>query len=224
MLTAPTKLKTAHEFSPELFKRLPDGLINLQALQERGELDCALAALGEAETIIREQAKKISELENLALTDELTGLLNRRGFLKALDREIALLRRDRQSTATLMMVDLDGFKAVNDQWGHAVGDNYLRGVAHVLSHSVRSTDLVARLGGDEFAILFPSMNEENGYRRLQPLEKSFNGQMMMLGNNALPLHASFGLTVFTGTDMADKILASADLKLYAHKSRHKLAI
>ncbi len=186
-----------------------------------GNLDEALRALTDAEHTIRTQAEHIKQLESLAMTDELTGLLNRRGLIMALHRELALARRDNHAEGVMIMVDLDGFKAINDMWGHSVGDDYLQAVAHTLLGCVRTSDVVARLGGDEFAILFPCMDEEAGMKRLMKLEKGFNSRLMHFGDKTLPLRASFGLSPYRGIDTPEMILANADLKLYAHKASRK---
>lgn len=184
-------------------------------------LDEALRALTEAEHVIRTQAEHIRQLESMAMTDELTGLLNRRGFVMSLHRELSLARRDSASNGVLVMVDLDGFKSVNDMWGHSIGDDYLQAVAHTLLGCVRSSDIVARLGGDEFAILFTRMGETVGMKRMVRLEKNFNSRMMQFGDKSLPLRASFGLSPYNGTDTPETILANADLKLYAHKASRR---
>jgi len=185
------------------------------------DMASARASLQEAERIIRAQEDKIRQLEGLALTDELTGLLNRRGFMLSFQRELAVARRDDNATGVLIMVDLDGFKTINDMWGHNVGDDYLQAVAHSLLSTVRSSDVVARLGGDEFVILFTRMDEETGRQRLARLEKNFNTRIMQFGDNTLPLRASFGLSTYSGMDQSEAILAAADHKLYANKAMRR---
>jgi len=104
----------------------------------------------------RELVEKNALLERMATTDELTGLPNRRFFLDSLQRELRKLTRvatDQQ--LSLLVIDLDRFKSVNDRYGHVTGDAVLRHVAGRLAHSVRATDLPARYGGEEFAILLP---------------------------------------------------------------------
>lgn len=184
-------------------------------------LEDALQALTEAEHVIRTQADHIRQLENLAMTDELTGLMNRRGFIMSLHRELSVARRDPSAAGILVMVDLDGFKSINDMWGHSVGDDYLQAVAHTLLGCVRGSDIVARLGGDEFVVLFTRMNEAVGLKRLIKLEKSFNSRMIQFGDKSLPLRASFGLSAYVGTDTPETIMANADLKLYAHKASRR---
>jgi len=178
------------------------------------------AALRQAETVIQAQEERIRKLEALALTDELTGVANRRGFTAAFDRELALARRDNGSAGILIMIDLDSFKTVNDRWGHQAGDAYLCAVANVLQENIRTSDIVARLGGDEFAILLTHMDENTGARRLARLEQAFNKKSLMLPER-VPLRASFGFAPYSGHDHAENIMRTADLRLYAHKMRNK---
>jgi diguanylate cyclase (GGDEF)-like protein len=194
----------------------------LPAIGEVGTLDQARAELGRAANVIQEQEERIRQLENLALTDELTGLLNRRGFLLALERELAAAKRDPAAGGILVMLDLDGFKSINDVWGHTAGDTYLQAVAHTLLSNVRGSDVVARLGGDEFAILFARMDGATGHERLMKLEKAFNSRILQWEDQAVPLRGSFGLTAYKGHEAPEGVMAAADLKLYAHKA-HRAA-
>jgi diguanylate cyclase (GGDEF)-like protein len=191
-------------------------------LRDVSDMQAARLALTEAERVIRAQHERIRQLESLALTDELTGLMNRRGFMLSLQRELSVARRDRGAGGVMVMVDLDGFKSINDLWGHSAGDDYLQAVAHTLLSEVRANDIVARLGGDEFAILFTRMDEEVGIQRMVKLEKSFNSRMMQWRDKILPLCASFGLSAYEGSDAPEAIMATADLKLYAHKARRRV--
>jgi len=202
-------------FNPFSSTDFPNAISSVDNLAE------ALQALSEAERVMRTQAEHIRRLENMAMTDELTGLLNRRGFVMAFQRELALARRNSAAGGVLVMVDLDGFKTINDQFGHNAGDDYLRAVAQALVGNVRSSDLVARLGGDEFAVLFTHMPESMGQTRLAKLENSFNSRTMQTGDHTLPLRASFGLSHYDGMETPETILANADLKLYAHKAARR---
>ena len=203
-------LPEAWPTSEELLQPLPQSVDNL---------DEARTALNTAERVIRAQEERIRQLQGLALSDELTGLVNRRGLMLALRRELSAARRDAGANGTLVMIDLDGFKMINDLWGHAAGDDYLQAVAHALLSDVRASDIVARMGGDEFAVLFPRMDEETGFARVKKLEKSFNSRMLEWNRKPIPLRGSFGLSTYTGADTQETVMASADLKLYAHKAR-----
>jgi diguanylate cyclase (GGDEF)-like protein len=104
-------------------------------------------------------AKAFTELAGLASTDPLTGASNRRGFDSALGLELARAKRHEASVA-LVIFDFDGFKAINDRYGHAAGDDLLRTVADKLQGQMRLTDVLARVGGDEFALILPDMRPE----------------------------------------------------------------
>ena len=117
-------------------------------------------------TATHELEKKNTLLARLATTDELTGLFNRRYFMKALQQEIRRLVRSRPGESlTLLMLDLDHFKAINDTCGHDTGDRVLQHVARVLRIGLRSTDLLARFGGEEFVVMLP-MTQPAGARQV----------------------------------------------------------
>jgi diguanylate cyclase (GGDEF)-like protein len=187
------------------------------------DLAGATTALQEAERVIRAQEELIRDLENLAMTDGLTGLANRRGFIAALQRELALSRRDTAAGGVLAVADLDDLKSVNAQLGAPAGDDYLRAAAGVLTGSLRASDIVARTGGDEFVMLFVRMSETAGLKRVAKIEKSFNGRVFVVDDKVVPLRASFGLAPYQGTDTPEAILTSAEMQLYANKAR-KLAL
>ena len=194
------------------------------AMPDIGNIDQARNALGEAARVIREQEDRIRTLESMALTDELTGLLNRRGLLACLRREHAAARRDYKACGLLIMVDLDGFKAINDIHGHAAGDEYLRAAARMLAGLVRESDVVARLGGDEFAILLTRCAADHGAGRVSQFEQFFNTQILAWTPKPVAMRGSFGFAVYTGSDTPETVIATADLKLYAHKASRKSTI
>lgn len=214
---------------------LKHSLQNAAAVIEAHELEnpllvdwhnASVASLGEAkmllaqaERLIAAQRQRISQLENLAMTDELTGLVNRRGLMAALRRELAAAARSDSAHGVLIMCDLNGFKHINDTHGHNAGDAYLRAVADALQSEVRPTDIVARIGGDEFAILLTRVDGDKGFARLLKLEQSFHTRALTWGARVLPLSASFGATSYGKGDAPEALLAAADLRLYAQKSR-----
>jgi diguanylate cyclase (GGDEF)-like protein len=186
------------------------------------DLVAARAALAEARSVIDAQEERIRHLEDMALTDELTGLLNRRGFILALRRELAFARRDKGAQGMLIMADIDDFKKVNDVWGHAAGDDYLKAAAAALVSCVRDHDFVARPGGDEFAVILTRIDKRNGLARLREIERIFHSRSANWRGHALPLRASFGMSPYMGDSAAEDIMAIADLRLYAAKGqRHE---
>ncbi|CAD5973416.1 Diguanylate cyclase DosC [Planktothrix tepida] len=104
---------------------------------------------------IGERRKAEAEVRQLSLTDELTGLLNRRGFFVLAEQQLKLARR-LHTSCWIIFIDLDGLKIVNDTWGHDQGDALIRAMAQVLKQTFRESDIVARLGGDEFVIFAPN--------------------------------------------------------------------
>ncbi len=133
----------------------------------------AHALVEEISKHLTDQNKRIADLENLATTDALTRVLNRRGFVDCLTHELSVARRHGVG-GVLIFVDLDEFKPVNDTYGHAAGDEVLRTVSNLLRGHIRDTDYIGRLGGDEFAILLPRSNKRNGVRRAEDLDRKLN--------------------------------------------------
>jgi diguanylate cyclase (GGDEF)-like protein/PAS domain S-box-containing protein len=159
-------------------------------------------------------------LQELAETDPLTGLANRRRLDAELHMVSARLRRFGEA-ATVLIIDLDGFKEVNDEHGHEVGDAVLRVVAQTIRHRLRQTDLVARLGGDEFAVLLTDATEEVAGRVAQEILDSVRaaGESGELPKAlARPLSASIGIArLGTGEAASSAALRQADGALYAAK-------
>ena len=128
----------------------------------------------QSEKRIKEQAQRIKKLEKLSNTDELTRILNRRGFMHEFDRELDRVTRDKSQGGLLIMIDLDNFKSINDAHGHDAGDAALKLVAKTLDSDIRTMDVTARLGGDEFVILFANTNRKQALERAQFLIKKLN--------------------------------------------------
>jgi diguanylate cyclase (GGDEF)-like protein/PAS domain S-box-containing protein len=153
-------------------------------------------------------------------TDELTGLANRRAMQRMLDA--ALLRAEPLGLAVgVLMIDLDGFKAVNDRFGHAAGDAALREVATRLRRSVRDRDLVARTGGDEFVVVLADLavQERAAHDAAGRIRGAFAAPLVLEGEQ-VRLQAAVGVARYPddGRDM-ERLLAAADREMYAHKSR-----
>lgn len=183
-----------------------------------------LARAAEAEQLLAEQRERIAELEALLMTDELTGLLNRRGFRNHFSRELAAAQRDTEATGILALCDLDDFKAVNDSYGHHVGDLYLQAVADTLTALVRPQDVVARLGGDEFAVLLTRVDPATGAERMVDLARALNRArcaLPALEGRSLPLRASFGFRPYGGDEDEDEMMRDADGRMYATKQRRR---
>jgi diguanylate cyclase len=186
-----------------------DGTVSLG---EVCALACVLASLART-TLTFHELRSLQELRQQALTDHLTGLPNRR----ALDAEMARLVRG-GARAALILLDLDGFKAVNDALGHRAGDELLRRLGARLRPALRPGDLLFRLGGDEFAVLLPGAPAEAADECARRLH-SLVGRPMELDGAAVQVGASLGVTAAPdGATSIDELLHRADLAMYAAKS------
>jgi diguanylate cyclase (GGDEF)-like protein/PAS domain S-box-containing protein len=154
-------------------------------------------------------------LQHMADHDALTGLFNRRRFEEELHRHIARGRRYGMDGA-LLLLDLDGFKQVNDLHGHRAGDTVLTAVATVLSERLRESDVVARFGGDEFAVLMPHGGEAEAAELADLLAAAVSREVPMPGPQ---LNASVGFAVFGNNATPDEILSRADDAMYTDKAR-----
>ena len=189
----------------------PDDPSELRELRRRVEQ--LSVALEEA----RAQAVR---LEALAHEDPLTGLLNRRGFLRDLTRALAYGARY-NAPAALLMVDLDAFKPVNDRYGHGAGDRALRHVADMLRSRVRASDSVGRLGGDEFALIIWQVDELAAEQKARAIEDLVANAPVTAGMPDLHLGASVGFTLLRPEESAEEALARADRAMYARKEERR---
>jgi diguanylate cyclase (GGDEF)-like protein len=156
---------------------------------------------------------------NDRLTDRLTGLADRRTFYRALEREQRSLVRS-GGTALVLLLDLDGFKAINDRFGHAAGDAGLAEVAARLERVVGRRGLVARVGGDEFAILIHAATwDSNGAVLVSELRQAISGEPVAFGAEFRTLEASVGIATLDGVTSPDEALRRADERMYLAKRR-----
>lgn len=164
------------------------------------------------------QARLEWELLRQSLVDPLTGVLNRRGLEQALERELARCRRYDENL-TVAMFDLDHFKMMNDQYGHAAGDAILVGIAQFLAKRLRQTDVVGRFGGEEFVLLFPHSEAHQSRPFLEELCRSLRENTELLSSADIRVTASFGVTGTNGRSSirADELLSEADTALYRAK-------
>jgi diguanylate cyclase (GGDEF)-like protein len=159
---------------------------------------------------------RLTEAEGLADQDALTPLLNRRAFIRELQRVIAFSQRY-GDPASLVYFDLDGFKSVNDRFGHAAGDTALQAVAGRLAANVRESDLVGRLGGDEFAVILVHANHDTAQAKAASLAAVIESEPVQCGEWLAPLKISYGVRQITAGAPAEQVLAEADAAMYARK-------
>lgn len=159
----------------------------------------------------------------LALRDPLTGVGNRLAFDEALAREIVRAGRH-DGRLTLMMLDMDGFKEVNDRHGHLVGDELLKHFARLVKATARGSDMLFRFGGDEFALLMPETDMEGARQLAQRLQEAMAAQPLLHGEASIPLQSSMGVAQWRPGESGEAFIARADAALYEDKrSRHAAA-
>ena len=193
------------------------------------KMDASLTRLGQARLIIEmadakiaRQKARISALEDLATTDDLTGIKNRRGFHEMFLREIERCSRGTGKGGLLIIIDLDHFKAVNDTFGHPAGDAALKLVARTLSGSIRKTDVAARLGGDEFALILADATGEHAAAKVQSIAACLNTLSLAWYGDVIRLRASVGVKAFGAGDRIDAVLQAADNMMYEKKGRKQI--
>jgi len=171
------------------------------------------------ETAHRELQQALAHEQILARTDSLTGLYNRRYFHKLATREFGNALRH-QYPLTIILFDIDGFKQVNDTFGHALGDKILIQIAHVATSQVREVDVVARYGGDEFIVLFPQTNAQDAFQIAERIRANVESAHVMADGNPLAATISIGVAEIEHTSQnksVEDIIRHADKALYKVK-------
>jgi diguanylate cyclase (GGDEF)-like protein len=163
---------------------------------------------------------RISDLESRIDVDPLTETLNRRGFERELTRSLAYVKRYAAS-ATLIYLDLDEFKPVNDRHGHAAGDAMLKAIAAALVREVRASDVVARIGGDEFAVLLWNLPDAEAIAKAIELERAVYATPVRWGASTMVVGASAGVAFVGPLDAPADVLARADAAMYARKTERR---
>jgi diguanylate cyclase (GGDEF)-like protein len=162
------------------------------------------------------------ELENMAMQDDLTQLFNRRYFFDRLERELQTARAFKRPLS-VVLVDLDSMKFVNDTHGHRVGDELLQAFGRFLLEHTRTSDVPARIGGDEFAVILPDTSQRAAAILTTRLAKRLENTVLIdRGDVTIRVSASFGISGYpTDGDTEDAIMQQADAQMYAEKSQHK---
>ncbi len=158
------------------------------------------------------------ELENMAMRDDLTRLFNRRYFFDRLERELET-SRGFQRPLSVLLIDIDQLKAVNDTYGHRTGDEVLANFGQFLLGQTRASDVPARIGGDEFAVILPDTSESAAEVMISRIEKALE-VTDLIDSDQLTLHltASLGVSGFPwGGEGVDAIMQQADASMYANK-------
>ncbi|MBW2126226.1 MAG: diguanylate cyclase, partial [Deltaproteobacteria bacterium] len=185
---------------------------NIERLQQR---------IAEAERQAQEMSKKAEELQTVAMKDGLTGLYNRKAFALRIE---SVLRRTKDSGEpfSLIMFDVDGFKEINDTFGHVAGDKVLKKVAECLRSSFRENDFIARYGGDEFAVIIEKMGRPMALERLGAFKKNLSKiRFVSHKKGEIRLTVSSGVAESFQGDTAEAVIERADQEMYKEKNKKK---
>ncbi|MEI6621983.1 MAG: sensor domain-containing diguanylate cyclase, partial [Actinomycetes bacterium] len=197
------------------------GMISARLLDLHGEQHIISIARD-----ISERKRLEEELQRQASTDFLTGVANRRQFLRETVREIARSQRHRQPLSVALL-DIDHFKDINDTYGHSAGDDALVAFVATLRENIRQIDVIGRVGGDEFAVMFPNTDAVQALQSLERCREVLAENPMLIGDGSVLIRFTGGIsTLADERDTVDTILARADLALYAakHEGRDRIAV
>ncbi|OHA84550.1 MAG: hypothetical protein A2408_03580 [Candidatus Yonathbacteria bacterium RIFOXYC1_FULL_52_10] len=162
-------------------------------------------------------SKKLARAIKDSTHDQLTGLPNRRGFIDFAEKQLAFLSRNHGYQFTLVYMDLNGFKSINDACGHHVGDGYLVEFGEFLKHSFREADIVARLGGDEFVAILPHTDVHGATVLIEHLRDRMKAAMFTVGGYRFVPDAAVGYVEVTEKTTLADILKEADKRMMRNK-------
>jgi diguanylate cyclase (GGDEF)-like protein len=196
-------------------------LLQELGLQRHDVSASALAALERLAAQRDEFAAKLAEAEALADRDALVHVFNRRAFLRELHRTMSEVERYK-TPAAVLYIDLDGFKALNDGYGHAAGDAVLTHVGRLLMDSVRESDVVGRLGGDEFGVILNRLSAEEACSKAAFLNEKINSSALIHAGVPHRIAASVGVHAIAVVEDPEVAIARADEAMYADKHARRI--
>ena len=178
-----------------------------------------------AKRSLEERYEYEKKLHELSITDELSGLLNRRGFMNFAEKQLNIARRSKE-LLFLFYADIDNMKAINDNFGHDIGDLSLKETANLLRATFRDSDILSRLGGDEFAVLLTCAPEETSKKEIV---KRFSENLKKINeqpDRIFELEVSFGIAKYIAENPCDldELMTRADKLMYESKMKKKSSI
>lgn len=188
-----------------------------EQLLESGEMLVQAKDISKQKVTESTLQRSLVQLKKLALTDELTQLANRRSFVDAVETELSRVQRNHMS-ATMLVIDLDHFKRINDTYGHLAGDRVLTDTAAVLRKSTRQYDIVGRLGGEEFAVFMSEACFNIALDVAERIRETLAQSVTVVDGNAISVTASIGISSRLEPDSFESLFTEADEALYKAKS------
>jgi diguanylate cyclase (GGDEF)-like protein len=209
--------------SGESFGPAADRLLRGDRRPPSGGRQAVAALRDEVEYLRRalaEAYRQIADLENLADMDSLVPAFNRRAFVRQLSRTISFGERY-QTVNSIVYIDINGMKEINDALGHSAGDAALTQVVETLSVEVRQSDVVGRLGGDEFGIILAQTDNATAWRKVADLAEAIDAAPLVWEETVVRLHAAFGVHTIRPGDDAHSALFVADQLMYRDKKNNR---
>jgi len=163
---------------------------------------------------------RIEALQAAAETDFLLGIPNRRGFERQLGRTISYIQRY-QASGALIVIDVDRLKPINDNFGHAAGDEVLKAIVAMLSRQIRTSDVIGRLGGDEFALLLWNLSETDAHAKAAAFEEDIDRLSFTFEGHTVATGVSAGVAILGPHSDGARALADADRAMYLRKAQRR---
>ena len=211
--TAPSGAGAARALDPVVLSGVPEAELTPRVRQAMMSL---LAEIDQLRRDLTDARGRIDFLERLSDEDPLLPVANRRAFLREVTRMIGFGQRY-GTPASIVYIDVDHLKAINDAYGHAAGDAALLQVARTLVEQVRNTDVVARLGGDEFGVLLVQSDRPLAEAKAAQLADAVRQRPLSWQGRSLALEIAYGVHCFAGNDNAGDALEAADQAMYTRK-------
>jgi diguanylate cyclase len=205
----------------EIISILDVVLSETRGLQFSDEVCAAQEQVMLAEQKIASMKRELEQLRTLVQIDQMTGALNRRGLDEVFNREAARADRNAQSLCVIL-IDIDDFKQINDNYGHQYGDNVLVKLVSVAKDTLRPSDIIARFGGEEFVILLPDIEMDEAIAVIHRLQKKLvNTRSLKMNNQFLPVTFSAGVSIRSFGEHQNSVISRADSALYQAKRTGK---
>ncbi|HET8644643.1 MAG TPA: GGDEF domain-containing protein, partial [Vicinamibacteria bacterium] len=169
--------------------------------------------------IVMQNSRLFERVQQLAIRDSLTEVFNHRYAVDLVQQEVARVARYREGAMSVLMMDIDHFKAVNDRLGHLAGDVVLRDIARLLREGLREVDSVGRYGGEEFVVILPETRPPDALHTAERLREQVERHVFEAGDHSIRVTVSVGVASFPseGVDSAATLLSAADRALYRAK-------
>jgi diguanylate cyclase (GGDEF)-like protein len=191
-----------------------------QVTRRSAAKDDAKAEIRRLKCQLAKALARVEQLQAVADTDFLLGIPNRRGFERELGRAISYIQRYHAGGA-LIVLDVDRLKPINDNFGHAAGDEVLKAIIAVLSRQIRASDVIGRLGGDEFALLLWNLSETDAHAKAAALEEDIDRLSFAFAGSTVATGVSAGVAILGPHSEAARALADADCAMYVRKAQRR---